>query len=443
MQFNTFKKWLTAILLLVLTLSLGYGVEQSDFTPLAGLYVAFFVLYVTVFKQVKDNSTIQFFIGVAVVLRFSLLFGMPNLSDDIYRFIWDGRLLLQGYNPFDHLPTYYIENNVQITGITQALYEQLNSPNYFTIYPPIAQLNFFIAVWLFPDSLLGSAVVMKLFLFLFEIGNIFLIIKLLQAFKLPAKNVLLYALNPLLIIEITGNLHFEGAMIFFLLLALYLVVVRQLWQWSAVAFALSIASKLLPLMFLPFLIFRLGWKRSIYYFSIIGAVLLLLFFPLVSGVFVNNFGNSLNLYFQKFEFNASVYYIFRWLGYQWKGYNLIQDIGPRLAMGTVLGIVMMFLYEAFKTKVTWATLPTKMLFAITLYLLFTTTVHPWYTALPVVLCLFTRFRFPILWSALIVLTYINYSYGEYWENLWIVALEYGLVSLFFIIEWRKVRTPLF
>ncbi|MEO1628626.1 MAG: mannosyltransferase, partial [Bacteroidota bacterium] len=55
---------------------------------------------------------------------------------------------------------------------------------------------------------------------------------------------------------------------------------------------------------------------------------------------------------------------------------------------------------------------------------------------PVVLCCFTHFRYPILWSALIGLTYVNYSYETYVENLWVVAIEYSLVLGFFLWEWR-------
>ena len=350
---------------------------------------------------------------------------MPNLSDDIYRFIWDGRLLVNGYNPFEHLPSHYMEQATRIAGLTQELYQALNSPNYFSIYPPIAQLNFALAVFLFPNSILGSAIAMKFFLFAFEIGSIFLIIKLIHYFQLPPKNVLLYALNPLIIIEITGNLHFEGAMIFFLLLAVYLAT-KQKYDWSALAFALSVASKLLPLMFLPFFIARLGWKKSLRYFAIVGICLIVLFSPLVSGVFIHNFSNSLNLYFQKFEFNASIYYLFRWVGYQWKGYNLIQGIGPLLAMGTLTTILILAFWE--RKRANWNNLATTMLCAISFYLAFTTTVHPWYTALPLVLCIFTPFRYPVIWTGMIILTYINYSYIPYWENLWIVALEYAVVA---------------
>lgn len=425
---------LLAIPLILLTVGLGYFVQQSDFIPIISQYGFFFFLYILIFKYANNKKDIAFFIGVGILLRFILVFALPNLSDDIYRFIWDGRLIVNGHNPFDHLPSYYIEHNISIPGINKALFKELNSPEYFTIYPPVAQGVFAISCWLFPKSILASSISMKLFLFFCEIGSLFFIKKLLTSFRLPSKNILLYALNPLIIIELCGNLHFEAAMIFFLLGAVFFLVQKKN-SISAISMALSVASKLLPLMFLSFLIKRLGWKKSFQYFSITGFVIVLLFFPLLSGTFFNNFGASLDLYFQKFEFNASIYFAIRWVGYQVIGYNWIQSAGPALALTVLLGISLATLFEKGYNL---ANLFEKMLLAICLYLSLATIVHPWYVSLPVVLCLFTSFRFPILWSGLIFLTYINYSYEEYYENLFIVAIEYVLVFSYLIYELVKM-----
>lgn len=429
-NFKSTQNWLLALTFLLLSIGLGVYAAQSSFVLIATLYGLFFTAYWWLNQQRLKQSDLHFFILVAILLRILLVFTMPNLSDDVYRFIWDGRLLVNGINPFEQLPTYYISEGVNIPGINQSLFDKLNSPEYFTIYPPVAQATFAIACWLFPSSILGSAIVMKLFLLAFELGSIYLVLKLLDQFQLPRQRVLLYALNPLIIIEIVGNLHFEGGMIFFLLLAYYLVVIGKLLP-SAIAMALSVASKLLPLIFLPFLIKRLGWKDSFIYFIAVGISLVVLFIPIFSPSFIANFGDSLDLYFRKFEFNASTYYVARWIGYQQVGYNLIARIGPMLAIGTLIGVSLMALLERNPTWHNWAL---RMLFAICLYLLFTTTVHPWYVSLPLVLCLFTRFRFPVLWSALITLTYINYSYATYQENLLIVGIEYSLVLVLFLIE---------
>ncbi|GJM34006.1 MAG: hypothetical protein DHS20C18_30070 [Saprospiraceae bacterium] len=424
------KDWLFAIGLLAVTVAIGYLPGQSDFGPLISLYAVFFGLYLLAINC-TSISAVPFYLGLAVVMRLIMVFAFPQLSDDIYRFIWDGRLWNQGYNPFEQLPTYFVGGNLQVPGLTPELFSKLNSPEYFTIYPPVAQATFAIACWLFPNSIVASALVMKSVLLAFELGSLWLIVRLLRHYDLPPHLVLIYALNPLIILEISGNVHFEGGMIFFLLLAWWLLICGR-WTWSAIALALSIATKLLPLMFLPLLIRRLGWKRSLGYFVVLGMASILLFAPLLSQTFVQNFSNSLDLYFRKFEFNASIYYLLRWVGYQQVGYNLIAYIGPGLAIGTLTGILFFTLFERQPNLRNW---PTAMLFAITLYLFFTTTVHPWYTVMPLVLCIFTRFRFPIMWTGLIMLTYVNYSYPGYFENLWVVAIEYLVIFVVIILDY--------
>jgi hypothetical protein len=87
---------------------------------------------------------------------------------------------------------------------------------------------------------------------------------------------------------------------------------------SGIFFAFSIASKLIPLAFLPFLIRRLGWRKSLVFFLTIAATILLLFLPYVSRELFLQIAGSLDLYFQKFEFNASVFYLVRWVGFMVK-----------------------------------------------------------------------------------------------------------------------------
>ena len=406
---------LTGLFFLIGLIIIAFFIERSNFYTLISLYATLFGLSILAYRNANDRQTIFFFLGIAILSRLTLIFSFPNLSDDIFRFIWDGKLWHNGINPFDNLPSNYAENGFP-NGLNTELYNLLNSKNYFTIYPPVAQFTFYIAT--FTNDFWWNAVIMKIFLFASEVGTIYLLYQL-----IPNKKILLYALNPLIILEIMGNLHFEGAMIFFLLLAFFLLK-KEKNNLSAIAFALSIVSKLLPLMFLPFLIHKLGWRKSLQYFIIVGSVTVALFYPLLGTFFIKNFGNSLNLYFQKFEFNASLYYVLRWFGFQISGFNLIHILGPILA--AIVGITI--LAKALKNKNTdLNALPQQWLFAITLYLFCTTTIHPWYTALPIVLCLFTNFRYPIIWSALIFLTYINYSYAEYFENLWLVSLEYLVV----------------
>lgn len=473
-------------------LFLGFSVDRSQFWQVAFGFIAAFVGYAIVPK----HTTLLRWMGLGLFLRIILVFSFPQLSDDIYRFIWDGLLVQHGLNPFAQLPAFYLESANAVPGLTPELFGLLNSPEYYTIYPPVAQLVFTFSTWVSPDSWYGAAVIMKVFLLLSEVGTMVLLYHLLPLFGQKREQLLWYWLNPLIIVEIVGNLHFEGMMIFFLLLSLWAFIHRR-WWLSGLGFSLSVASKLLPLMFLPFLVVRLlwpsprgklqwppmdGWKSAVQFGVGFTLSLLLCFYPLLSAGFLSGFGSSLDLYFRKFEFNASLYYLARAYGYYEIGWNQIARFGPLLAR-TAVGLILLiavvdaikYLRLGLRSRIThwicrtlrnlandwcaprfseplptlpprlaidhapssadqYRSLPILFLFAFTVYLLCATTVHPWYLSIPIVMCCFGSFRFPLVWSFLITLTYLSYTTIPYTENLWIVAVEYLLTLTLLTVE---------
>ena len=426
-----------AFLLAAGVVYLGYGVDRTDFNSFFGACTLAFLGYLLVIWK-PLGTPLRYWIGLGIALRLLLVFAFPLLSDDVYRFIWDGRLVAGGHNPFAHLPAYYLEPGHGVEGLGQALFNRLNSPNYHTIYPPVAQAVFTLAAWISPTSWYGAAVVMKVTLFLTELGSVLLLYRLLLTFGLPTERLLYYWLNPLITVETVGNLHFEGAMVCFLLWSLYLLT-RSKYAGAAGAMSLAIASKLLPLMLLPFLLKRLWGQPFWIFFGGVGVVTALLFLPLLLGSgFVEGFGGSLDLYFRKFEFNASVYYLLRAYGFYDVGYNQIAHFGPLLARVAV-GVILIVALADDRTD--WRSLPGLWLAAFVIYLLCATTVHPWYLAVPIVLCVFTPWRFPLLWSFLIMLTYTNYITEPYRENLLLVGVEYGLVAGYYLWERSRRGVP--
>ena len=258
-----------------------------------------------------------------------------------------------------------------------------------------------------------------------EIGSIFLIAKLLKHYQLPAKNILLYALNPLVILELTGNLHFEAFMILFTLLAIYLIVEKKVFL-SGISWSMAIGFKLIPLIFLPFLIRRLHLKTQIILYITTGVATILLFLPLYDQALINGLSSSLTLYFQKFEFNASIYYVIRTVGYWFKGYNIIEYLGPTLGVTAFIGIVVFSLISTQSKKF----LPVSMMWGLFIYLSLATIIHPWYATTLVVLSIFSKYRFAILWSLLIFVTYAGYSVNGYSEPIYLIAFEYLALAIF-------------
>ena len=413
---------------------LGYIPEQGEFYTIFSLYTILFGLYITTYRVYRSHHDVLFFVFIAIVARCILVFSFPNLSDDIYRFLWDGHLINDGVSPFLYTPTDWLAQLPDEDNIYHLIYPHLNSRDYYSIYPPICQGVFAFCTKISPGSIYWSSVLMKIFILISEVVTIYFLLKLVQLMRIPQSRVLLYALNPLVIIEFTGNLHFEAIMIMFLVMAFWFYM-RQRSKMFSISMALAIGVKLLPLMFLPFFIRRFRPKKLLVGFALLSTCLLLLFLPFVNSTLVEHFSTSLNLYFQKFEFNGSIYYLLRYLGYQLKGYNTIQTLGPFLSMLTVAIILSIAFFEKPKKM---QHLYKVLLYGFTTYLFLGTTIHPWYLGIPIVLSVLTRFRYPIFWSFLIIGTYINYSYDPYHENLWVVIIEYTTVYAVLITEVFKV-----
>lgn len=432
-------------LLLFISLSLyfavGYGIRRYETLPLFFCYYLLFLIYVWIIVKTKEPN---FWILSSILFRALLLFSVPALSDDFYRFVWDGRLLAAGHHPFAEVPAYYINHNMPIPGLDSELYNKLNSKIYFTVYPTLAQFIFWLSVKISPDSIYGSMVVIKGIVFGFEIGTIFLLTKILSHYNIAHSNILIYALNPLVILELTGNLHLEGVMIFFLLLAIYFLL-QQRWALSTVFYALSVSTKLIPLIFLPLLLRQLGWKKAIQYWLLTGIITVVLFLPLVNADILNGFTQGIGYYFRKFEFNASIYYLVREAGYSIFGYNIIHISGWVLALISAT-LIFIISFRRRKNKITFGadnTLFTGMLWCLLIFSLLTPTLHPWYVISFIMICLFTPYRFPVLWSGLIFMTYAGYTPERYNENLLIVAVEYFIVIGYLLYEtiWMNRTKP--
>jgi hypothetical protein len=203
---------------------------------------------------------------------------------------------------------------------------------------------------------------------------------------------------------------------------------------------LAISTKLLPLIVLPLVVRWLGWRKGILFALISLGITIALFLPFASLELVQHVFSSINLYFQKFEFNASVYYLFRWVGFRLTGYNAVGQIGPMLSISTLIGILWLS-WRKWSTSSEGASLPGKQLvWILSLYFALATTVHPWYITTLVAASVFSGFRYPLVWSGMAILSYATYQTVPYRENLWFTAFEYGVVLLVAIREWQAPNT---
>lgn len=427
---NGFSIAFISLLYCSLIVYLTFVPAQNEFLKIILPYSGAFALYCLLIFKTEIDNYFTTLLALGITCRGILIFAYPNLSDDIYRFLWDAELILEGKNPYLYLPENLVNAN------NQELFEKLNSKNYYSPYPPVSQIVYLIAASLSSGKLFVFSIIIKSLTLLAEIGTLSYMLKILDNLNLTKARVLIYWLNPLILVELMGNLHFESFMVLFMMATVYHLMANREIK-SAIAFVLAIASKLLPLMFTPFILAYLGFKRSIKFIVISAISFIIFFIPIIVGIVNGTFLSSVGLYFQKFEFNASIYYLLRELGYLIYGWNVIGTLGPALGTFTLFSICLVWYLN--RSNITKKNIFNFLLFAISLYLFTSTTIHPWYVALPLAFCIFTDFRYPLLWSGLIFMTYINYSYDTYNENLVIVAIEYSLVIGFLIFELKNHR----
>ncbi|MDG1477054.1 MAG: mannosyltransferase [Vicingaceae bacterium] len=429
-------KYILAIVFAAIYVCFGYFLERENFLHLGVLFGASFGLYFFFIATTSDKRETDILLWVSMIFRIIFIVAIPCLSDDYFRFIWDGKLFVNGFNPYLFIPSEIINTDVAKTaGLTQELYEGLNSPNYYTVYPPINQLLFSIGGFFSKFGMLAGIIAIRVPILIAEFFLIKYIRRLLEDLHLPHYHVLWYALNPLVIVELSGNLHFEGMMMLCLVVGIYWLRHNK-WGGAAFWWAMAISIKLIPILFLPVLIKRLGVVKSVWFYIITALALAFTFLPFLDQKLIEHIFSSVDLYFRTFEFNASIYYVIRWLGFKSVGYNIIQQVGPILSIVTFVLVMGVYFY---KNK-SWEDAFKKMLFAYTIYLLLATTVHPWYVINIVVLSVFVRnYRYALLWSVLVILSYSAYMEESYQENMFLIAVEYICVLGWLGFEFLKSK----
>jgi hypothetical protein len=190
-------------------------------------------------------------LGVAIILRLAILFLPPFLSDDIYRYVWDGRVQGAGVNPY-----LYIPNDPALAGLRDpSIWPNINRGDYApTIYPPAAQALFFLIT-----RVTGSVVGMKIAWVFFEGVSAWGVVRLLDGMGLPRRRLLIYAWSPLAVWEIAGSGHLDAAMTAFVALAV-LARMQNRQGFAGAALGLAVLVKFFPLVALPALWRRGDWR---------------------------------------------------------------------------------------------------------------------------------------------------------------------------------------
>jgi alpha-1,6-mannosyltransferase len=335
---------------------------------------------------------------VALLARLLLAWLPPSLSDDAFRYVWDGRVQVEGINPYQYVPS----DTALAAWHEEPVYKALNSKAYYTVYPPVSQAVFAFGGLFYRVGWKASYYVIKIIFLLFEVAALLLLARL-----VAARWLLLYALAPLVLLETAGQAHTEAAMLFFLVLTVFFAR-NGMGSWAAAALTLAGWVKLYPLVLLPVLWRRYRWQ-AVWPAVVVSVVVAA---PYAAPYVVPHVRSSLDLYAHLFEFNAGLYYGIKKLFLWGTGADWSKQIGPALRVLFLAGLPVLYVLDARRQ---WS-LPRVMLIGLGFFLVMATTVHPWYLlSLLILAALLERPAWHWHWLALCSIgTYLLYVEGPYW-----------------------------
>ncbi|MFT4975440.1 MAG: hypothetical protein ACI8S6_001327 [Myxococcota bacterium] len=340
----------------------------------------------------------------ALVIRATLLLSAPTLSDDLYRYLWEGRAALMGGSPYLHPPAAAIWPADPIRVL-------VNHPEITSIYPPAAMWGFALlgALWYDP-------MVIKAAMGLLDALVAWALASVLVGRRRKLDGAWLYALHPLAVVESAGSGHLEPAALLCLVLAI------RSWDrgGSGVIFAgLGGLIKLLPLTLLPVL-----WRRAPHHLL---AVLLLA--AITAAPFLDaelSLLRGLGTYTRHWSFNASLFTAFELIFGEW---------ARPVAVGVGASVALLAITRRSDPAAA-------ALWIGGAFVLLSPTVHPWYIAwawVPALICGVQA------WSVLATLAPLSYavlvtwdpstgSWDEPWWPVWVqyvpfvgvMAWEFGL-----------------
>jgi len=389
------------------------------------LYTASFIAYIfAIFYVSKNVDSIEQDSNSSkkilwTVLVFSLIFRLTLLpatpSDDVYRYLWEGKLQLNWLNPYSLPP-----ESSTLEGLRDNFFSGINHKHLTTIYPPLTLMVFAMA-----DYVSHSFISMKSAFLLFDVLTIFLIVRFLRVMEKDPINVLIYAWSPLILISFAARGHCDSLQIFLVILALYLFSIRRNLK-SIVSIGLAAMSKFVFIIVAPFLIPRGKLK----YLAVLPLVIAILYLPYISagkGLF-----STLLHFGTQYHYNDSAHFLIFCLSL---GSPFISKIITSMIFVTVL----LYLYKEHSNTGYLETDQKKndvilkfAFMAIGTFLILAPTVHPWYlTWIVPFLCFNNNWAWLVLTGTVVFYYFMNH-------NVFSTLIEYNNEWVWQEVHWLKL-----
>ena len=443
----------------------GEGFKERPIPTYLIVYFNLFIIYALAIRRILRNVNLPGIFPIILVggllFRAILIPAQQIQEDDVYRYLWDGKVFAHGINPFKYAPKEvsefkklriqdpeqfrerYSDHNEQELLLLYSLkwenetslvfQERINHPDVPTIYPPLAQFAFRFANILKPDSVVALRLVFMAFDFL----TFFFIVKILETLKKNRNWALIYFWSPLIIKETYNSTHLDIIGISVLTGSLYFYL-RYRFTLAFFFIALGVVGKLYPIVLFPIYfkenikyLLRQGqdesiWKEVSVNVLVFVTTVLLFYYPFIQigkgafeglKVFTTYWQNNDSIFALILYFYENILGLNTEFSYQDADFYFSYDLASLLSKATVaaiLGGVVLYFFlkkeDAEGAKRLWS-----LFFIMGLVFLLSPVQNPWYLNWTVpFLCIFP-FRSWILLTGLIGLYYLGF-YFDYQDN---------------------------
>ena len=369
-------------------------------------------------------------IVAALALRVGALVAPVSLSDDVHRYMWDGALLVHGHDPYAARPREVAE----LDAVSLHRIERLNSPDYYSVYPPVAQVGFAIAAGASELSGADGTTLLRAMVIGLDLLAIWLLFGLLERLNRSRAWALAYALHPMVIWEVAAGPHTESLMLPFMLGALVALFDRRA-LLAGVLFGLAVGAKLTAAIVFAMLVlhplYHRRWRDAA--LLVLGSVgaLSLVVLPFYSAHLWPHIRESLALYRDEFSFNALIYYPARdGLGYV-EGFVESKDrwLMPWLTAGALIWTALATLaVDGDRRRLVG-------LCAVALAgsLILGRVMHPWYLLPVLALGVAAASRAFVVLALLVPLSYLRYDPIGH-EARWVIGAQIIGLSLGILLD---------
>lgn len=323
-----------------------------------------------------------------IAVRAVLLATPPG--DDAYRYVWEGRVQLAGFNPFLHPP-----DDPSLAELRDADWAKINHRDYPAIYGPVAQAEFLVAAAIHP-----SVYTIKTLHVVWDLLIVVVLAACLRRGPDPLvggrrpHGAVLYGLCPLVLTAFGIEGHLDSLMLLAVAIAVWAVLSKRL-HLAGVMLGLAIATKIIPIVLLPWFLIR--HRRAAVIAVVVAAIC---YFPYLSagmGVFasLHRFGTADEFFSMLSAFSVTSF----------------ESDAVRWAVLGLLGVILLALARRRDNFTMYG------LGATGALLMLTPIVHYWYLSW---VLMFTPFRVHLRWLviALAMVVYFEAQLRRHTTGIW-------------------------